>query len=60
MGNAEADAPALFSVALRDAICPPSTVFAAYHHYGAEDKDIRVWHVAEGPQGFTAEHVAAF
>ena len=23
-------------------------------------KDVRVWYVAEGPQGFTAEHVAAF
>lgn len=30
-----AQAPALFSVALRDAICPPSTVFAAYNHYGS-------------------------
>jgi cephalosporin-C deacetylase len=29
-----ADAPALFSVALRDDTCPPSTVFAAYNHYG--------------------------
>jgi cephalosporin-C deacetylase len=29
-----ADAPALFSVALRDTTCPPSTVFAAYNHYG--------------------------
>jgi cephalosporin-C deacetylase len=27
-------APALFSVALMDEICPPSTVFAAYHAYG--------------------------
>ncbi len=27
--------PALFSVALMDEVCPPSTVFAAYHHYGA-------------------------
>ena len=23
-------------------------------------KDVRVWHVTEGRQGFTAEHVAAF
>lgn len=23
-------------------------------------KDVRVWHVSEGAQGFTAEHVAAF
>lgn len=29
-----ATAPALFSVALRDTTCPPSTVYAAYHHYG--------------------------
>ncbi|MEN0130746.1 MAG: acetylxylan esterase, partial [Brevundimonas sp.] len=28
-----ASAPALFSVALRDETCPPSTVFAAYNHY---------------------------
>jgi len=31
---ARAHAPALFSVALQDAICPPSTVFAAYNAYG--------------------------
>ncbi|WP_433280644.1 acetylxylan esterase [Pseudonocardia xinjiangensis] len=30
-----ATAPAQFSVALRDAVCPPSTVFAAYNHYGS-------------------------
>jgi cephalosporin-C deacetylase len=30
----DATAPALFSVGLMDTICPPSTVFAAYHHYG--------------------------
>ncbi|TQL01397.1 acetylxylan esterase [Cellulomonas sp. SLBN-39] len=29
-----ATAPALFSVALRDTVCPPSTVFAAHNHYG--------------------------
>ncbi|MBZ5738921.1 acetylxylan esterase [Nocardioides mangrovi] len=29
-----ATAPALFSVALMDVTCPPSTVFAAYHRYG--------------------------
>lgn len=35
-----AQAPALFSVALRDVTCPPSTVFAAYNHYGsATDAD---------------------
>ncbi|MGW4733035.1 acetylxylan esterase [Streptomyces shenzhenensis] len=31
-----ANAPALFSVGLMDHICPPSTVYAAFHHYGAE------------------------
>ena len=41
-------APALLSVALRDDVCPPSTVFAAFNHYGGEragevDKEIRVW-----------------
>ncbi len=30
-----ARAATLFSVGLRDTICPPSTVFAAYNHYGA-------------------------
>lgn len=31
-----ARAPALFSVALMDQICPPSTVYAAYNEYAAE------------------------
>ena len=39
---ARATAPALFSVALMDPVCPPSTVFAAYNHY-AGPKDIRVY-----------------
>ncbi|RKR86120.1 cephalosporin-C deacetylase [Micromonospora pisi] len=38
-----ASAPALFSVALMDAICPPSTVFAAYNHYAGTAKEITVW-----------------
>jgi cephalosporin-C deacetylase len=33
---------ALFSVGLMDPICPPSTVFAAYNHYGGP-KDIRIY-----------------
>jgi len=37
-----ATAPALFSVGLMDAICPPSTVYAAYNHYAAA-KEIEVW-----------------
>ena len=31
-----ATAPALFSVALMDAVCPPSTVYAAYNSYGGQ------------------------
>jgi cephalosporin-C deacetylase len=37
-----AGAPGLFSVALMDLICPPSTVYAAYNHYAAE-KEIEVY-----------------
>ncbi|WP_325049203.1 acetylxylan esterase [Micromonospora deserti] len=36
-------APALLSVALMDRTCPPSTVFAAYHHCISADKEIVVW-----------------
>src|SRR6266511_3430924 len=39
---ARATAPALYAVGLMDAVCPPSTVFAAYHHY-AGPKELRVW-----------------
>jgi cephalosporin-C deacetylase len=39
---ARAKAPALFSVALMDVTCPPSTVFAAYNHY-AGPKSIEVY-----------------
>jgi cephalosporin-C deacetylase len=52
-----ATAPALFSVALRDDICPPSTVFAAYNHYGSlggnPERDITVYEFNkhEGGQG---------
>ena len=35
-------APALFSVALMDETCPPSTVFAAYSAYGGP-KEIRIY-----------------
>jgi cephalosporin-C deacetylase len=37
-----ASAPALFSVALMDETCPPSTVYAAFHAY-AGPKQLRVW-----------------
>ena len=39
---ARATASALFSVGLMDTICPPSTVFAAFNHYGGP-KRISVW-----------------
>ncbi len=35
--------PVLFSVALMDPICPPSTVYAAYHAFGGPDREIRVY-----------------
>jgi cephalosporin-C deacetylase len=40
---ARARCQALFSVALMDLICPPSTVFAAYNHWLGGDKQICVW-----------------
>ncbi len=39
--GARATAPALFSVALMDMTCPPSTVFAAYNAYGSARHDGR-------------------
>jgi cephalosporin-C deacetylase len=39
---ARATAKTLFSVALMDQVCPPSTVFAAYNHWAGE-KDIKVY-----------------
>jgi cephalosporin-C deacetylase len=46
-------APALFSVALEDQTCPPSTVFAAFNAYAHEDKQIEVYdfndHEGGGP-----------
>jgi len=37
---ARARATALFSLGMMDDVCPPSTVYAAYNHYGGE-KEIR-------------------
>ena len=36
-----ATAPALFSVALMDATCPPSTVYGAFHAYGGPREMLR-------------------
>jgi cephalosporin-C deacetylase len=38
-----ATAPAMFSVALMDQVCPPSTVYAAYHAYAGRAKEIVVY-----------------
>ncbi|MFC4059495.1 acetylxylan esterase [Planomonospora corallina] len=53
--------PALFSVALRDGVTPPSTVFAAHNHY-AGPKEIRVYpfNGHEGGESAHAMEEAAF
>ena len=48
--------PALFSVGLMDLVCPPSTVYAAYNHYGGE-KDIRIWKFNQHEGGETAQEI---
>ena len=40
---ARATAPALYSTALYDAVCPPSTVFAQFNHYAGPNKRIEVY-----------------
>ncbi|MEV7320757.1 acetylxylan esterase [Streptomyces sp. NPDC093970] len=46
-------APALFSAALEDQTCPPSTVFSAFNAWAHEDKEIEVYdfndHEGGGP-----------
>ncbi|MFG2500364.1 acetylxylan esterase [Streptomyces sp. NPDC048441] len=49
-----ATAPALFSIAMMDDICPPSTCFAAYHRY-AGPKDVRVYEF-NGHEGGGGRH----
>ncbi|MBO3662105.1 acetylxylan esterase [Microbacterium stercoris] len=38
-----ASAPTLFSTALMDPTCPPSTVFGAFNAWGSDEKDIEVY-----------------
>jgi cephalosporin-C deacetylase len=52
-----ASAPALFSVALMDKICPPSTVYAAYHAYGGA-KDIVVYPFNDHEGGVSHQRLA--
>lgn len=51
---ARASAPALFSVAIADQICPPSTVYAAYHAY-AGDKSLEVYPFNDHEGGQTVQ-----
>lgn len=57
-----ADAAALFSVGLLDPVCPPSTVYAAFNHYGGGDKAIEVYphNEHEGGQAHQWSAQAAF
>jgi len=58
---ARARARALFSVALMDLVCPPSTVYAAFNHYQGP-KAIEVWpyNGHEGGGSFQAQAKLAF
>ncbi|MGW2535369.1 acetylxylan esterase [Streptomyces sp. NPDC001499] len=51
-----ATAPALFSIAMADEICPPSTCFTAYHRYAGR-KELRVYEF-NGHEGGGAHHRA--
>jgi cephalosporin-C deacetylase len=52
-----ASVPALFSVALMDKICPPSTVYAAYHAYGGP-KEIVVYSFNDHEGGLSHQRLA--
>ncbi|MEU1130367.1 acetylxylan esterase [Streptomyces sp. NPDC005900] len=47
-----ATAPALFSVALMDPICPPATVYAAFNHYAGQDRTMSVWPFGDHGGGY--------
>ncbi|WP_405910394.1 acetylxylan esterase [Streptomyces sp. NBC_00828] len=51
-------APALFSVALEDQTCPPSTVFAAFNAWATEDKTIEVYDFNDHEGGETYQEAA--
>jgi cephalosporin-C deacetylase len=56
---ARASAPAIFAVGLKDEICPPSTVFAAFNHY-AGPSEIRVWPYSGHDAGEAHHRLEAF
>ncbi|MCX4405728.1 acetylxylan esterase [Streptomyces sp. NPDC059441] len=51
-------APALFSVALEDQTCPPSTIFAAFNAWDHEDKKIEVYDFNDHEGGGTYQEAA--
>ncbi|MEU0134046.1 acetylxylan esterase [Streptomyces sp. NPDC006296] len=55
---ARGGAPALFSVALEDQTCPPSSVFAAYNAYAHADKEIEVYEYNDHEGGGTFQQAA--
>ncbi len=56
-----ATAPALFSVGLRDDVCPPSTVYAAFHAWGGDASiDVYEFNGHEGGQAFQQVRQADF
>ena len=58
---AHARASALFSVALMDEVCPPSTVYAAYNHYAGEKRlEVYPYNRHEGGEGFQVQAKLAF
>jgi cephalosporin-C deacetylase len=52
---ARATGPALFSVALMDTVCPPSTGFAVYHQYKGAG-EMRAWGYGDHGGGYSAHH----
>jgi cephalosporin-C deacetylase len=55
---ARAACPALYSVALMDQTCPPSTVFASYNHWAHPEKSIEIY-PWNGHEGGSSEHRSA-
>ncbi|MFE4308300.1 acetylxylan esterase [Streptomyces sp. NPDC056891] len=55
---ARASAPALFSTALEDLTCPPSTVFAAFNAYAGDEKAIEVYEFNDHEGGDTFQQAA--
>jgi cephalosporin-C deacetylase len=51
-----ANAPAHFGVGLRDTVCPPSTAYAAYNQYAADDRALYAYPF-NGHEGGEAVHV---